>query len=125
MAFAEGELIDQQDRDAAEIGRAATSTFDLPALLETSVNLIRDRFGLYYVAIFMIEPGSDTAGLREATGEAGRQLKAGQYKLAIGSKSLVGTATATRQPVIVQDVTADPNYLPDALFHHQAIVFAE
>jgi len=103
----------QQLAAAAEIGRAATSTFDLPTLLDTSVNLIRDRFGLYHASVFIIEPGSEVAELRESTGEAGRKLKERRHKFAIGSKSLVGAATSIRQPVIVQDVSADPSYYPD------------
>ncbi len=105
----------EQLATAAEIGRAATASFDLPAILETTVNLIRDRFGFYHASIFTIEPGSNLATLRESTGEAGRQLKARKHVLAVGSKSLVGTATATRRPVVVQDVRADPNYYPNPL----------
>ena len=105
----------QQLAAANEIGRAATSTLDLDALLRTSVELIRDRFGLYHVSVFIVEPGSHLAVLRESTGEAGQQLKAIRYQLAVGSKSLVGSALATRQPIIMQDVTQDPNYLVNPL----------
>jgi PAS domain S-box-containing protein len=100
---------------AAEIGRAATSTLDLDVLLRTSVELIRDRFGFYHASVFIVEPGTDLAVLRESTGEAGRELKARRHRLAIGSKSLVGAATATRQPVIVQDVTEDPTHFKNPL----------
>jgi GAF domain-containing protein len=74
---------------AAEIGRAATASFDLSSALETTVNLIRERFGFYHASIFIVPLGSNVAELRESTGEAGRQLKARQHKLAIGSQSLV------------------------------------
>jgi GAF domain-containing protein len=100
---------------AAEIGRAATASFDLASVLATTVNLIRDRFGFYHASIFIIEPGSNMAEVRESTGEAGRQLKARKHRLAVGSKSLVGTATAQQQPVVVQDVRADPSYYPNPL----------
>ncbi len=105
----------QQLAAAAEIGRAATSTFDLPALLSTSVNLIRDRFGFYHASVFIVEPGSQVAELRESTGEAGRELKARRHSLAVGSRSLIGMATSTRHPIIVQDVLADPNYFSNPL----------
>jgi GAF domain-containing protein len=55
------------------------------------------------------------AEVRESTGEAGQQLKARKHRLAVGSKSLVGTATASRRPVVVQDIRADPNYYPNPL----------
>ena len=43
------------------------------------------------------------------------QLPVGEHQLAIGSKSLIGTATATRQPVVVMDVTKDPTHLKNPL----------
>lgn len=100
---------------AAEIGRAATSTLNLDSLLRTSVELIRDRFGFYHASVFIVEPGTELAVLRESTGEAGRELIARRHQLAIGSRSLVGAATATREPVIVQDVTQDPDHLKNPL----------
>jgi GAF domain-containing protein len=115
------ELADETQRRAeqlaaaAEIGRAATASFDLPAILAATVNLIRERFGFYHASIFIIDPGSNMAEVRESTGEAGRQLKARKHRLAVGSKSLVGTATATREPVVVQDVRAAPSYYPNPL----------
>ncbi len=100
---------------AADIARAMTASLDRDELLRTAVNLIRERFGFYHASIFTVEPGSGLAVLREATGEAGRQLKARQHQLAVGSRSLVGAATANRQPVVVQDVIDDPTHLKNPL----------
>jgi PAS domain S-box-containing protein len=105
----------QQLGAAADVGRAATSSLDLDLLLRNSVELIRDRFGFYHASIFLIEPGSRLAVVRESTGEAGRQLKERQHALAVGSKSVVGQATAGRQPVVVQDVTLDPSHFKNPL----------
>lgn len=100
---------------AAEIGRAATASLDVEALLRTSVNLIRDRFGFYHASIFVIDAKTNMAVVRESTGEAGAALKARGHQLAVGSNSLVGRATATRQPVVVQDVTTDLNHFKNPL----------
>jgi GAF domain-containing protein len=105
----------QQLAAAAEVARVATSTLDLNVVLNTSVELIREKFGFYHASVFLVEPDSDMAVLRESTGEAGIRLKASKHQLAIGSKSLVGSATATRHPVIVQDVTDDPTYFRNPL----------
>ena len=40
---------------AADVARAATSILDLNELLQTAVELIRNRFELYYVAIFLVD----------------------------------------------------------------------
>jgi GAF domain-containing protein len=100
---------------AAEIGRAATASLDLDTLLRTSVNLIRDRFGFYHASIFIIDSKTNMAVVRESTGEAGAALKARGHQLAVGSNSLVGRATATRQPVVVQDVTTDLTHFKNPL----------
>jgi GAF domain-containing protein len=100
---------------AADISRTMTASLDRDELLRAAVNVIRERFGFYHASIFTVEPGSGMAVLRESTGEAGRQLKARHHQLAVGARSLVGSATATRQPVVVQDVIADPTHLKNPL----------
>jgi PAS domain S-box-containing protein len=100
---------------AADVARAMTGALDRDVLLRTAVDLIRERFGFYHASIFTVEPGSTVAVLRESTGEAGAQLKARRHQLAIGSRSLVGAATAQRQPVVVQDVTNDPTHFKNPL----------
>ncbi len=100
---------------AADVARAMTVSLNREELLATTINLIRDRFGFYHASVFTVDPGSQVAVLRESTGAAGAALKARRHKLGVGSRSLVGTATATRQPVVVQDVTADPNHFKNPL----------
>jgi signal transduction histidine kinase len=100
---------------AADVARAASASLNLDIVLQTSVELICERFGFYHASVFIIEPGSSVAVLRESTSEAGRILKARQHQLTVGSRSLVGAATATRQPRIVQDVLADPTHFKNPL----------
>jgi len=98
---------------AAEIASAITSTLELNKLLVISSELIQEKFGFYHASVFLIEPDSNIAVLRASAGQATR-LPAG-HQLVIGSKSLVGRATATRQPVVVMDVTNDPTHLKNPL----------
>jgi diguanylate cyclase (GGDEF)-like protein/PAS domain S-box-containing protein len=100
---------------AAEIASAATSTLDLNKLLLASVELIREKFDFYHASLFLVEPGSNMAVLRAAAGQAGNRLPVDLHQLAIGSRSLVGTATATRQPVVVMDVANHPTHLKNPL----------
>ncbi len=102
---------------ASEVARAASASLDLNVTLRTSVDLICERFGFYYAAIFIIDARSNKAVLCEARGTIGQALKASQYELAIGSRSLVGTATATRQSQIVQNVRGEPRHHPNPLLH--------
>jgi PAS domain S-box-containing protein len=100
---------------AGDVARAMTASLNREELLATVVNLIRDRFGFYHASVFTVEPGSQVAVLRESTGAAGAALKARRHQLAIGSRSLVGAATASRRPVVTQDVASDPNHYKNPL----------
>jgi len=100
----------QQLLTAAEIARDASGTLNVEELLEKSINLVRERFGFYHASIFLLDPLGEYAVLRESTGEAGRQLKAAGHRLAVGSQSIVGKATGTGEPVVVDDVTLSANY---------------
>lgn len=102
---------------ASEVARAASASLDLNATLRTSVDLICERFGFYYASIFIIDARTNKAVLREARGTIGQALKASQYELAIGSRSLVGASTATRQPQIIQNVLSEPRHHPNPLLH--------
>jgi GAF domain-containing protein/HAMP domain-containing protein len=97
-----------QLRTSAEVGRAAASILDTERLLREIVNLITDRFGFYYSAIFLNDERNRFAVLHEATGEAGRTLKERQHKLEIGGQSMVSAAITTRRPRIALDTGAEP-----------------
>ncbi len=92
---------------SAEVGRAAVSILDTNQLLREIVNLITDRFGFYYAAVFLADSTGRWAVLREATGDAGRILKERKHQLEVGGQSMVGTAMKTRQARIALDVGAE------------------
>lgn len=96
---------------AAEIARVATSTLDLDQLLVTGVELVQEKFDFYHVSMFLIEPSQNIAVLRASAGQGGNRLPVNQHQLVVGSKSLIGTATATREPVVVMDVESNPLHL--------------
>jgi len=100
---------------AAEIARDISSALNLDELLLKAVNLIRKRFNFYHASIFLIDPNEKKAVIREATGEAGIQLKRVGHNLAVGSKSIVGFVSSQGEPLVVNDVTKDATYLPNSL----------
>jgi GAF domain-containing protein len=89
---------------SAEVGRAAASILDTDQLLSQIVNLIVERFGLYYAAVFIVDEMGQTAVLQRATGEAGHILKERHHQLDVGGQSMVGQAIAKRQARIALDV---------------------
>ncbi|GEM_PF-835375 len=98
---------------SAEIAAAANEVGEIDELLSLMVNLIRDRFGFYYVQVYLLDNTRDFAVLREGTGYLGRRLIVQGHKLPMNGTSLVAQAVQTGRPVVVQNVHDDPNYLPN------------
>ena len=104
-----------QFETAAEIARDISSSLDLNELLQKAVNLIRSRFNFYHAGVFLKNTTGDFVVIREATGEAGAQLKRAGHKLGVGSKSVVGFAAGNGEQLIVNDTTRDVTYYPNPL----------
>jgi GAF domain-containing protein len=103
---------------AAEVSRAASSILDVNELIETSVNLIRDKFDFYYVGLFLVDEAKEWAELKAGTGEAGRLQIEAEHRLKIGGESMIGWSVAHHQARIALDVGQDRvrfqnPYLPD------------
>jgi GAF domain-containing protein/HAMP domain-containing protein len=103
---------------ASEVGRAITSIFDVDTLLRQTVELIRDHFSFYHAGIFLVDEAQEWAMLREATGQAGAQMKAQGHRLAVAESSMVGWTALHRQPRITQDVGEDAVRLAHPLLPH-------
>jgi GAF domain-containing protein len=103
---------------AAEVSRTASSILDVDQLIQTVVDLIRDRFDFYYVGLFMIDDEYEYAVLTAGTGEAGRIQVKNNHKLEVGGESMIGWSVKNRQARIALDVGEDAvffknKYLPD------------
>lgn len=98
---------------SAEIAAAANEVGEIDELLSLMVNLIRDRFGYYYVQVYLLDKDDEFAVLREGTGYLGRRLIVQGHKLPMNGTSLVAQAVQTGRPVVVQNVLEDRNFLPN------------
>jgi GAF domain-containing protein len=111
----ESKQIALQFETAAEIARDISSSLDLDELLQKAVDLIRTRFNFYHASVFLKDLPGEFVIIREATGEAGAQLKRSGHKLAIGSKSIVGFVAGQGETLIVNDTTRDATYYPNPI----------
>ncbi len=103
---------------AAEVSRATGSILDPDELIQQVVELTRERFGLYYVGLYLLDQADKTrrwAVLRAGTGEAGRQMVARGRRIEVGGNSMVGWCIAHRQYRLVEDVSAEDALLKNPL----------
>lgn len=104
-----------QFETAAEIARDISSSLDLDELLQKAVELIRSRFDYYHAAIFLKDLPGEFVVIREATGEAGAQMKRSGHKLSVGAKSVVGFVAGKGEPLIVNDTSRDATFYSNPL----------
>lgn len=86
----------------AEVSSATVSELEMERLLPQVVNLVRERFGMYYVGLFIVDDADEFAILRAGTGEAGRAMIEQGWQLPVGGESMIGQCVATGQPGVRQ-----------------------
>lgn len=92
---------------AAEVSRAVSAILDPSVLSKEVVEIVRKRFGLYYVGLFLIDEQFEFAILQAGTGKAGREMLKKGHKLEIGNTSMVGWCIANQHARIALDVGED------------------
>ncbi|MFN2108304.1 MAG: GAF domain-containing protein [Anaerolineae bacterium] len=100
----ESERRAEQMETALEVSRHAASMLDEEALLAEVAELIRERFGFYYVGIFMLDDSEQWAVLYAGTGEAGRAMMTQGHRLQVGGNSMIGQCISSVSPRIALDV---------------------
>ncbi|MBN1922689.1 MAG: substrate-binding domain-containing protein [Anaerolineae bacterium] len=96
-----------QLRTATEIAQITSSILSLEVLEDQSVNLLRDRFGYYYVGLFLVDSTGRWAVLRAGTGEAGEVMLGRSHRLEVGGASMIGQCVAENAARIALDVGAE------------------
>jgi len=91
---------------SAEVGRAAASILNVDRLIGQAVNLIRERFGLYYVGLFLLNEAGDWAVLRAGTGTAGKALLSRGHRIRVG-EGMIGWAVSRGQARVSGEAARD------------------
>jgi signal transduction histidine kinase len=100
---------------AAEVSSVATATLDRDALIQQAVELIRARFDYYYVGLFLVDEGRETAVLHAGTGLAGQLQIQQRHHLPLGGGSMIGAAIIRNEAHVAQDVTRAPDFKPNPI----------
>jgi GAF domain-containing protein len=85
--------------------QAGSEAQDVETLLQEVVDLVRERFNLYYAGVFLLSEDQRTALLHAGTGEPGKLMLAQHHHLPVDDNSMVGWAIHHRQARIALDVS--------------------
>ncbi len=100
----------------AEVATAVSATQDPKKVLKQVVDLTKERFGFYHAHVYELNEIGNMLELVSGAGKIGDQMVAEKRTIPFDAEqSLVAQAARSRKGVIVNDVTADPNFLPHPL----------
>jgi len=100
-----------QLQTASEVSQAASSFLDPADLISQVVELVKNRFDLYYVGLFLLDDDRNWAQLRAGTGEAGQKMLSANWRLEVGGDSMIGRCIASAEADIQLDVDKAPVHL--------------
>jgi signal transduction histidine kinase len=95
----------------ARVGHLVAGNLQLDELLERAADAIHTILGYENVAIPLVDPADPRSMVLTAFGGAYKHSIGGSHRITLGT-GLMGVAAATRETVLVNDVTADPRYTP-------------
>lgn len=93
-----------QLRTASEVALLATSGTSRDEMLNQTVNLLKERFGYFYSAIYLLDETGDYASLRAASTTSDKLKIPVNLRVQVGSPSVVGQVAASQIPMIVANL---------------------
>jgi diguanylate cyclase (GGDEF)-like protein/PAS domain S-box-containing protein len=109
----------QQLATVADVSAAISANLEQEQLLQSVVDLSKERFNLYHTHIYLLDEAGDTLFLKVGAGEVGRQMVLEGWRIPLSQeRSLVARAARERIGVIANDVWQDSGFLPHPLLPH-------
>jgi methyl-accepting chemotaxis protein len=100
---------------ASEVGRSVSQVRALDVMLKDAAELIRAQFDLYYVQVYLTNPGQTELILQAGTGSVGAELLGRGHKLPLNTGSINGRAAIERRAAIVADTAQSATFRPNPL----------
>ncbi len=101
---------------ASDIAGQVNAILDPDELLNTVIPLLKERFDLYYVHIYVQDEGTRELRLRAGYGEVGQIMLEQGLRISLDQEhSLVAQAARTRETVAVHNVMQDPDHVLNPL----------
>ena len=100
----------------AVVSTKASTVLDPDELLQSVVDLTKERFGLYHAHIYLADESWNTLLLASGAGETGRQMVTTGHAIQMDAhRSLVARAARERKAVLVNDIGQDVGFMPSPL----------
>ncbi|MCB9438143.1 MAG: GAF domain-containing protein [Anaerolineales bacterium] len=114
--FDETETRARELETVAQVTTRASSTLNMNELLDAVVNLTKEQFNLYHVHVYLLDERQTSLVLTAGSGEIGQRMVKGGHRIQVkNERSLVARASRTRQAVVVNNVTLEPDFLPNPM----------
>ena len=100
----------------AKLSTTASTVLNPDELLQSVVDMTKERFGLYHTHVYLSNDAWNTLLLAAGAGDVGKAMVADQHAIPFDTeKSIVARASRERKAIIVNDVQADPAFMPNSL----------
>ena len=100
----------------AEVGTIAATILEPEGLLQQVVDLTKNRFDLYHAHVYLLDAEEGRLRLSHGAGDIGKTMVAEGRQISLAQEqSLVARSARIRQGVIINDVQAEPGFLPHPL----------
>jgi HAMP domain-containing protein len=99
---------------SSEVSSRLVTILDPDQLVRKVVEQLKTAFNYDHVQLYLFDERCEMLLLAGATGEAGRVLLARDHKVARG-RGMVGRAANNNLPLLVENTTLDPSWLPNNL----------
>jgi signal transduction histidine kinase/HAMP domain-containing protein len=100
----------------AQVSAATTTLLELQDLLQAVVDLTKERFDLYHAHIYLLDQTGEYLNLAAGADAPGRMMLEHGHRIPFDREhSLVARAARERRGIIANDITEEPDFLPNPL----------